>query len=205
MKRLIPILLLSSLLLSGAALAQSFEPPSISGLFGIPEDGTFQIDPPSSQVDVGPSHTNGDSDGDFISDLAEAQEAIASGISEALVTTAAGIAETANPQFLNPDFFNETDPGVALLEFLGAEDEEETDPNEGPIGGPIEAPKRRIVGEIVVVGSKGDPPDEIQGVVLKCEGWKAGGNPLEGLNLGGNKPKTKKQLEAEIKCKVVSK
>ncbi len=163
MKRLFPIIALSPLFFGGAALAQSFEAPSIPGFSGMPGFEVPQIDPPSLDISTGPSDA-GDSDGDTISDLAEvqeaidtvsnnawegqpaggsastnpdflnpdilnavaeAQEAIASGISEALVTTAAGIVESLNPLFLNPlflnpDIFNETDPGVALLELLAA-------------------------------------------------------------------------------------
>ena len=121
MLRLLAIFVLSPLLLGGAALAQSFDAPSIPGFSGIPGIDVPQIDPPSLDLSTGPS-----------------DDGIASGISEALVTTAAGLAEALNPDFLNPlfanpdlfnpdlfnpDAFDETDPGVALLELLAAVEE----------------------------------------------------------------------------------
>ena len=62
MNRLLPIILASSLFLGGTALAQSIELPDLPDLPGIPEAGTT----------------------DIAAVIAEAQEAIASGISEVL-------------------------------------------------------------------------------------------------------------------------
>lgn len=97
MNRLSPIFAIGLLFLGGTALAQSFEPPSIPDLSGILDHAFSQIDPPSLQIDVGPSDD----------DIAEAQEAIASGIFEAL----------------NPDIFDDADPGFALLDILAVIEE----------------------------------------------------------------------------------
>lgn len=64
MKRLLPIIVLGPLFLGGAALAQS-----ITG-FSMPEFEVAQIDPPSLDLDVGPS------DIDVEATPTEAQEAI---------------------------------------------------------------------------------------------------------------------------------
>ena len=55
----------------------------------VPDVGMTQIDPPSLDFSVGPS--------DIEDALAEAHEALASGISEALATTAASIIEPLDP------------------------------------------------------------------------------------------------------------
>ena len=93
MNRLLPIILASSLFLGGTALAQ-------------------QIDPPSLQLDVGPD--------DIDAAIAEAHEAIASGISEALVTTAGGILDPDDdgdgiPDIIDPDNDPDEIPGVSKL------------------------------------------------------------------------------------------
>ena len=80
MNRLSPIFAIGLLFLGGTAFAQSFEPPSNPDLSGILDHAFSQIDPPSLQIDVGPSDD----------DIAEAQEAITNVISEALVTTGGG-------------------------------------------------------------------------------------------------------------------
>ena len=86
MNRLLPIILASSLVLGGTALAQ-------------------QIDPPSLQLDLDPD--------DLDAAIAEAHEAIAGGISEALVTTAGDIAEQFDP--LDPDDDGDEIPSVSKL------------------------------------------------------------------------------------------
>ena len=93
MKRLFPIIVLGPLVLGGTALAQ-------------------QIDPPSLQIDVGP--------GDIDVAIAEAHEAIASGISEALVTTAGDILDPDDdgdgiPDIIDPDNDPDEIPGVSKL------------------------------------------------------------------------------------------
>lgn len=118
MKRLIPTVVLGSMLLGGTALAQSFEPPSIPGFSGVPDVGVPQIDPPSLQFDTGPVDTNDDGDGDTISDLAEAIITVFDSAWEG--QPGEGPGEAFNPDLFNPGFFAETDPGIALLELLGA-------------------------------------------------------------------------------------
>lgn len=97
MKRLIPIVFLGPLLLGGTALAQSFEPPSFEppSISDFPGVDIPQIDPPSLDLSTGPS-----------------DDEIASGISEALITTAAGISEG-----LDPDG-GEDDPFAGISKML---------------------------------------------------------------------------------------
>ncbi len=78
---------------------------------------------------------------------------------------------------------------------------ETLDPESGP--DTRNGTERRRPLDIVVIA--GDPPDEVQGLVLLCKGLKARGNPMDGLNLGSTKPKTRKQVKAEVSCKVVGK
>ena len=94
MIRLIPTFVAASMLLGGAAVAQSFDPPSLPDLSGIPGGGIPQIDPPSLQIDVGPA------------------------LNPDLFNPA-----FFNPDLFNPDIFGETDPGVALLELLAVIEE----------------------------------------------------------------------------------
>ncbi len=100
MWRQLAIFVLSPLLFGGAALAQSFDSPSIPGFSGIPGSDAPQFDPPSLDFDTGTS---------------------AAGAWEG--QPAEGIAEALNPDFLNPLFLDESDPGTALLEFLAAVEE----------------------------------------------------------------------------------
>lgn len=145
MNRLSPIFAIGLLFLGGTAFAQSFEPPSNPDLSGILDHAFSQIDPPSLQIDVGPSDD----------DIAEAQEAITNVISEALVATGGGVSvdhtedglvieielptvgihptpekirigpikTNLNPDLFNPDIFGDTDPGVALTEILAVIEE----------------------------------------------------------------------------------
>ncbi len=151
MNRLIPIIVLSPLLFFGPALAQSVEPPSLSGL----------------------------------------GESITGAVSDALSNIASNV--PGGPGFLDP----ETGDDDAL-------DPETGNPGAGDPDSlnPSNDTERRRPLDIVVIA--GDPPDEVQGVVLLCKGLKAGGNPMDGLNLGSTKPKTRKQMKAEVRCKVVS-
>lgn len=150
MTRFLPVIFLSTLLLAGAAFAQSFEPPSIPDFSDFPGVGIPQIDPPSLEISVGPSDV----------DLANLGEAIGEAIDGAWEgQPAGGPGDAFNPDFFNPDIFDETDPGVALLELLGLLEEAvrkgmtKTDLIEGLVTEPIEATRPKVK-EIVVVGSK---------------------------------------------------
>ena len=93
-----------STLLAFPVLSSAQETDPIPGLglpsfdVSVPDIGMPQFDPPSMDFDVGPS--------DIEDALAEAHEALASGISEALVTTAAGISEDLDPEGDDGDPFS---------------------------------------------------------------------------------------------------
>lgn len=96
-------------------------------------------------------------------------EAITGAVSDALSNTAADL--PGGPGFLDPE----------------TGDDDTLDPETGN-----DTERRRPLDIVVIAG---DPPDEIQGHTIVCKPLQAGGNPLEGLNLGsmgGPKPKKTK-------------
>ncbi len=119
MTKAFPVVVLSTLLLGGAAFAQSFEPPSVPDFSDFPGVGIPQIDPPSLEISVGPSDV----------DLADLGEAIGEAIDGAWEgQPAGGPGEAFNPDLFDPDFFNldlfeEPAPGAAVLDLLDAVEE----------------------------------------------------------------------------------
>ena len=117
-------------------------------------------------------------------------EAITGTVADAISGAAGDLPGSLGTDFGGPGFL---DPETGDDDALDPESGDETGNDE--TGNEI---KRRRPLDISVVGH-----DDVQGVVLVCKVLKAGGNPMEGLNLGGSRPKPKKQAEAL--CKVVSK
>lgn len=148
MKRLLPIILASSLFFVGTAFAQSVEPPSLTGL----------------------------------------GDAITGAVSDALSDIAADVtgsfgSDFGGPGFLDPETGN---PGTG--------DPDTLDPETGPETG-SDSERRRPL-DISAVGH-----EEVQGHTIVCKPLKAGGNPLEGLNVTKGGPKPKKTMV----CTVVGK
>ncbi len=113
-------------------------------------------------------------------------EAITGAVSDALSSTSAEVTESLGSDFGGPGFL---DPETGDDDTLSPETGDET--GSGETGN--DAVRRRPL-DLSAVGH-----EDIQGVVLVCKWPKAGGNPMEGLNLGGNRPKKPSP------CKVVSK
>ncbi len=145
MKRLLPIIFASSLLLGGTALAQSVEPPFLSGL----------------------------------------GEAITGAVSDALSNTVADVTGSNGSDFGGPGFL---DPETGNP---GSDDPGTLDPQTGPETGNDTTRRRPL--DISAVGDV-----DVQGHVIVCKPLKAGGNPLEGLNVSKPGPKPKKTMICHV-------